>query len=91
MIAYNLNGWLRFFQRQEAASTSKMTYRATATSRLRMLFLAARITRHGGQTGVHFGQYYQKQSCFDRSMARIRAIRRQVDVYLPVIPVPLHA
>jgi hypothetical protein len=91
MIAYNLNCWLQLLQREEEISTSEMTHRTTATTRLRMLFLAARITRHGGQTEIHFGKHYQEQGCFDRLMSRIRAIRRQVDVYLPVIPVPLRA
>jgi hypothetical protein len=47
-----------------------------ATTRLRLLYLAARITRHGGQTEIHFGSQYQERHRFDQLMVRLRLIER---------------
>ena len=52
MLAYNLNCWLGLFQREEAAQGADLTQRTLATTRLRMLDLAARIWRQGGRTGI---------------------------------------
>src|SRR6266851_3048137 len=46
MLAYNLNCWLMLFNREEKASTSELKHTTLATSRLRFLFLAAKIWRH---------------------------------------------
>ena len=52
MLAYNLNCWLALFHREETANVADLTHRTMATTRLRMLYLAARIWRHAGQTGI---------------------------------------
>jgi hypothetical protein len=43
---------------------------------LRLLYLAARITRHGGQTKIHFGARYQERNRFDQLMARWPGAKR---------------
>ena len=50
-LAYNLNGWLRLFNREEKARTEELKPTTLATSRLRFLFVAAKIGRHGGRVG----------------------------------------
>ena len=42
ILAYNLNCWLALFQREETATVADLTHRTMATTRLRMLYLAAR-------------------------------------------------
>ncbi|MFN9300925.1 MAG: hypothetical protein ACK6DZ_24860, partial [Acidobacteriota bacterium] len=46
------------------------------TNRLRLLYLAARITRHGGQSEIHFGAQYQARNRFDQLMARWPGAKR---------------
>jgi hypothetical protein len=58
MIAYNLNCWLALFEREESVTVPELRHRTVATTRLRLLYLAAKITRHGGQTEIHFGSQY---------------------------------
>jgi hypothetical protein len=62
-----------------------------ATTRLRLLYLAARITRHGGQTEIHFGSQYQERHRFDQLMVRLRLIERKMDGFMPVVNTPLRA
>lgn len=59
MIAYYLNCRLALFQREETAKVADLTHRTMATTRLRMLYLAAQIWRHGGRTGISYGSPYQ--------------------------------
>ena len=51
MLAYNLNCWLMLFNREEKARAEDLKHTTLATSRLRFLFLAAKIWRHGGRWG----------------------------------------
>ncbi|MFN9296728.1 MAG: hypothetical protein ACK6DZ_03345, partial [Acidobacteriota bacterium] len=60
-------------------------------NRLRLLYLAARITRHGGRTKIHFGAQYRERNRFDQLMARLRAIERSLNGFAPVIHTPLRA
>jgi hypothetical protein len=53
--------------------------------------LAARITRHGGQTEIQFGSQYQERDRFDRLMVRLRLIERKMDGFMPVVNTPLRA
>ena len=78
LIAYHLNCWLARFEREESLTVPELTHRTVATNRLRLLYLAARITRHGGQTEIHFGAQYQARNRFDQLMARWRAIERSL-------------
>lgn len=91
MIAYNLNCWLQLLDRDETAPMAEMTHQTIATSRLRLLYLAARVTRHGGQTAIHFGHQYRESARFDRLMARLRSIEQDVAGFGPVISTPLRA
>ena len=91
LIAYHLNCWLARFEREESLTVPELTHRTVATNRLRLLYLAARITRHGGQTEIHFGAQYQERNRFDQLMARLRAIERSLNGFAPVIHTPLRA
>jgi hypothetical protein len=91
MIAYNLNCWLELFEREESVTVPEMRHRTVATTRLRLLYLADRITRHGGQTEIHFGSQYQERDRFDQLMVRLRLIERKMDGFMPVVNTPLRA
>ena len=91
MIAYNLNCWLELFERDESLTVPELTHRTIATTRLRLLYLAAKITRHGGRTEIHFGSQYQERDRFDQLMARLRSIERSMDGFMPVLNTPLRA
>ena len=69
----------------------QLRHRTMATTRLRLLYLAARITRHGGQTEIHFGAQYQEKAHRDRLMARLRLIKRNLDGFVPMVNPPLRA
>jgi hypothetical protein len=74
MLAYNLNCWLLLFHREPQADASKLRHTTLATARLRFLFLAAKIWRHAGRTGVSYSDHYQEQGKFERLMDRLRRI-----------------
>ena len=76
MLAYNLNCWLALFHREETAKVADLTHRTMATTRLRILYLAARIWRHAGQTGISYGSHNQERGLFDSLIGRLRAIQR---------------
>ena len=69
----------------------ELRHRTVATTRLRLVYLAAKITRHGGQTEIHFGSQYQERDRFDQLMARLRSIEREMDGFIPVVNTPLRA
>ena len=48
MLAYNLNCWLMLFNREEEAKAAALGHTTLATTRLKFLFLAAKIWRHAG-------------------------------------------
>src|SRR5947209_17663790 len=48
MLAYNLNCWLMLFNREPQADVTQLRHTTLATSRLRFLFVAAKIWRHAG-------------------------------------------
>ena len=54
MLAYNLNCWLLLFQREADATPEKLRHTTLATARLRFLFVAAKIWRHAGRTGISY-------------------------------------
>lgn len=91
MIAYNLNCWLELFEREESVTVAELRHQTVATTRLRLLCLAAKITRHGGQTEIHFGSQYQERGRFDQLMARLRSIERKMNGFIPVVNTPLRA
>ena len=79
MLAYNLNCWLMLFNREEHAKAGHHCKHTTlATSRLRFLFVAAKIWRHAGRTGVSYSDHYDEKGMFrtaDGSAARHRERR----------------
>lgn len=85
MLAYNLNCWLMLFNRDETATVESMQHTTLATARLRFLFVAAKIWRHAGRTGVSYSDHYQEQGVFTRLMTRLRAILPRGKTYGPVL------
>ena len=45
-----------------------------ATARLRFLFVAAKIWRHAGRTGVSYSDHYEERGVLQQLMDRLRAI-----------------
>ncbi len=91
MLAYNLNCWLMLFNREEEARAEDLKHTTLATSRLRFLFLAAKIWRHGGRVGVSYSDHYAEQGIFQRLMQRLRAIAVGPKGYAPVLAVALRS
>ena len=89
MLAYNLNCWLMLFNREEEAKVEKLQHTTLATTRLRFLFLAAKIWRHAGRVGVSYSDHYAEQGVFRRLMDRLRTITTDGPRYLPVLASPL--
>jgi hypothetical protein len=74
MLAYNLNCWLLLFHREPQVDPSKLRHTTLATARLRFLFLAAKIWRHAGRTGVSYSDHYEEKGTLKRLMDRLRRI-----------------
>ena len=74
MLAYNLNCWLLLFNREAQASVETLRHTTLATARLRFLFVAAKIWRHAGRTGVSYSDHYEEKGLFERLMRRLRAM-----------------
>ncbi len=85
MLAYNLNCWLMLFNRQPEADATKLRHTTLATSRLRFLFLAAKIWRHAGRTGVSYSDHYEEKGMLQRLMDRLRRIGPRGQGYAPVM------
>jgi IS4 transposase len=85
MLAYNLNCWLMLFHREPQADATELKHTTLATSRLRFLFVAAKIWRHAGRTGVSYSDHYEEKSVFERLMDRLRKIAPRAGGYAPVM------
>ena len=85
MLAYNLNSWLMLFNREEKAKAEELRHTTLATARLRFLFVAARIWKHSGRTGISYSDQYQEKGLFQRLMDRLRDIRFDGGKFLPVL------
>lgn len=85
MLAYNLNCWLMLFNREEEAKLDALRHTTLATTRLKFLFLAARIWRHAGRVGVSYSDHYPDQSLFQRLMNRLQSIAAAQKGFAPVI------
>jgi hypothetical protein len=85
MLAYNLNCWLLLFNREPQADASALRHTTLATSRLRFLFVAAKIWRHAGRTGVSYSDHYEEKGVFQRLMDRLRRITPCANGYAPVM------
>ncbi len=85
MLAYNLNAWLMLFNREATDTPASLKHTTLATARLRFLFVAARIWRHSGRTGVSFSDHYEEKGLFRRLMERLRAIKPLRESFGPVV------
>ena len=85
MLAYNLDCWLLLFNREPTASTETLRHTTLATARLRFLFVAAKIWRHAGRTGVSYSDHYQEKGVFQRLTERLRRIAPCGPSFAPVV------
>ena len=85
MLAYNLNCWLMLFNREPQADATALRHTTLATSRLRFLFVAAKIWRHAGRTGVSYSDHYEEKGMLERLMERLRRIAPRGPSYAPVM------
>jgi hypothetical protein len=85
MLAYNLNAWLMLFNREATDTTESLKHTTLATARLRFLFIAAKIWRHSGRTGVSFSEHYEEKGLFRRLMERLRTIKPCRDTFTTVV------
>jgi hypothetical protein len=85
MLAYNLNCWLMLFNREPQADAAELRHTTLATARLRFLFVAAKIWRHAGRTGVSYSDSYEEKGMFERLMDRLRKIAPSGSGYAPVM------
>ena len=85
MLAYNLNAWLMLFNREATETPQSLKHTTLATARLRFLFVAAKIWRHSGRTGVSFSEHYEEKGLFSRLMERLRAIKALGKTFVPVV------
>lgn len=89
MLAYNLNVWLMLFNREPQSDVNALKHTTLATSRLRFLFIAAKIWRHAGRTGVSYSDHYEEKTTFQRLMSRLRNIVLGSSGFKPIIVAPL--
>ncbi len=86
MLAYNLNAWLMLFNREPTdTEATEIRHTTLATARLRFLFIAARIWRHAGRTGVSYSDHYEEKATFQRLMDRLRRIAARTTGFAPVL------
>jgi hypothetical protein len=85
MLAYNLNCWLMLFNREPQTDATQLRHTTLATSRLRFLFVAAKIWRHAGRTGVSYSDHYEEKGVLERLMDRLRRIAPRAQGYAPVM------
>src|SRR5450759_1487037 len=85
MLAYNLNCWLVLFNREPQTDATELQHTTLATARLRFLFVAAKIWRHAGRTGVSYSDHYEEKGVFERLMDRLRKIAPRGAGYAPVL------
>src|SRR5205823_15108316 len=81
----NISHALRLFNREAVNDAAKLKHTTLAIARLRFLFIAAKIWRHAGRTGIHYSDQYQEQGLFQRLMTRLRAITMQGVAFRPVL------
>ena len=85
MLAYNLNCWLMLFNREPQAAATELQHTTLATARLRFLFVAAKIWRHAGRTGVSYSDHYEEKGVSERLMTRLRKIAPGAQSYASVM------
>jgi hypothetical protein len=85
MLAYNFNAWLMLFNREASDTVVTLRHTTLATARLRFLFVAAKIWRHAGRSGISYADHYEEKGVFNRLMTRLRAISLRGGSFRPVI------
>src|SRR5271169_4171781 len=85
MLAYNLNCWLMLFNREAGTDSGTLRHTTLATARLRFLFVAAKLWRHAGRTGVSYSDHYEERDLFQQLMDRLRAIAARGAGFGPVV------
>jgi hypothetical protein len=63
MLAYGLNAWLMLFNRETIDTPESMKHTTLGIAHLRFLFVAAKIWRHAGRTGVSFSVITKRKDC----------------------------
>jgi DDE family transposase len=89
MLAYNLNCWLLLFNREKMTDAAEIKHIQLSTTRLRFLFLAAKIWRHAGRVGVSYSDHYQEKGIFQCLMDRLQSITDGAYGFAPVVPTAL--
>src|ERR1039458_9911869 len=72
-------------QPRTAGDATALQHTTLATARLRFLFVAAKIWRHAGRTGVSYSAHYEEKGVFERLMDRLRRIAPRGQGYAPVM------
>ena len=85
MLAYNLNCWLMLFNRTPEVDAAALQHTTLATSRLRFLFIAAKIWSHAGRTGISYSDHYEEKGTFQQLMDRLRRIAVRGTGFVPVM------
>ena len=73
------------FNRPPEADATSLRHTTLATPRLRFLFIAAKIWRHAGRTGISYSDHYEEKGVFQQLMERLRRITRRDSKLSPVI------
>ena len=73
------------FNREPQSDVNALKHTTLATSRLRFLFIAAKIWRHAGRTGVSYSDQYEEKTMFQRLMTRLRNTAPRPSGFIPVI------
>jgi len=85
LLAYNLNAWLMLFNREPQPDALARPHTTLATARLRFLFIAAKLWRHAGRTGISYSDHYEEKTTFQRLMTRLRSIALRPTGFRPVM------
>jgi Transposase DDE domain group 1 len=88
ILAYNSNRWLQLM-----ALSPQQTYQRTQlrTSRLRWVFIAAKLVLHEGQRWIRLSQTFVEKELFGQLMERLRSIQKIGGSYTSNRAVPLTA
>lgn len=88
ILAYNCNRWLQLM-----ALPAEQTYQRTQlrTSRLRWVFIAAKLVLHEGRRWIRLSQTFVEKELFQELMARLRSIQKIGGSYTSNRAAPLTA
>ena len=84
-IRTNASGRSTRFNREPQTDATALQHTTLAASRLRFLFLAAKIWCHAGRTGVSYSDRHEEKGLFKRLMDRLRKIRPLGTGFAPVM------